>query len=103
MNGNRNHTLYGVLFILACLIVAGALYAVIRSPTSQTDQPEQIMDNTQLNIEYAETTNQGAESTPVDAAATPPPRRVTTLQDNPNWEWVVGMNAAGPWRLGELS
>lgn len=72
MNGNRNHTLYGVLFILACLIAAGALYAVIRSPTSQPDQPEQIMDNTQLNIEYAETANQGAESTPVDAAATPP-------------------------------
>lgn len=72
MNGNRNHTLYGVLFILACLIAAGALYAVIRSPTS-TDQPEQIMENTQLDIEYAETANQSAESaTAVDAAATPP-------------------------------
>lgn len=63
MNGNRNHTLYGVLFILACLIVAGGLYAVIRSPTSRPDQPGQIMDNTQLNIE------EGDESgTTVDSA-----------------------------------
>ncbi len=111
---NRNHTLYGVLFILACLIAAGGLYAIIRSPTSQAAQPNQIMDNTQLNSE------EGVESDPVvegvtvakptEVAATPAPTDDTPGQpqlgtcrmDDCSWSKETGREVVKSDRRGTL-
>lgn len=43
MNGSSKHTLYGVIFIATCLLVAGIVYAVIRSPA-----PAPVMENTSV-------------------------------------------------------
>jgi hypothetical protein len=44
MNGSSKHTLYGVIFIAACLLVAGILYAVVRSPA-----PTEVIENTSVD------------------------------------------------------
>ncbi len=111
---DRNHTLYGVLFILACLIAAGGFYAIIRSPTSQAAQPDQIMDNTQLNSE------EGVESDPVvegvtaaeptEVAATPAPTDDTPGQpqlgmcrmDDCSWSKETGREVVKSDRRGTL-
>lgn len=43
MNGSSKHTLYGLIFIAACLLVAGILYAVVRSPA-----PTEVIENTSV-------------------------------------------------------
>ncbi len=44
MNGSSKHTLYGVIFIAVCVLVAGVLYAVVRSPA-----PTEVIENTSVD------------------------------------------------------
>lgn len=62
MNGSSKQTLYGVIFIAACVLLAGIVYAVIRSPA-----PEPVIENTSVADMHLDM----PEPSPATPAATP--------------------------------
>lgn len=69
MNGSSKHTLYGVIFIAVCVMIAGIVYAVIRSPA-----PTEVIENTssadmRVDLETATPTPDGTDVTKAESAA----------------------------------
>lgn len=78
MNGSSKHTLYGVIFIAACVLLAGIVYAVIRSPA-----PEPAIENTSvadMHIDAPEPSPALAAATPAESASASPSNAGDTAQ-----------------------
>jgi hypothetical protein len=74
MNGSSKHTLYGVIFIAVCLLVAGGLYAVVRSlaPTEvieNTSVADMRIDLPEVNSTPETNGDDSATSTPASSGA----------------------------------
>jgi hypothetical protein len=109
MNGSSKHTLYGVIFIATCLLVAGIVYAVIRSPapapvienTSVADMRVDLPEAAATQVASAPDANANTQTAPqTDADGTDQPGRCGT--DDCSWSKTLSRDLVQADQRGQL-